>query len=320
MAEVTAMQTTSPVAATTRKSTKSQPAQKEKNQSFSSRQQVKLSPLSHFHPTQTRPATTSQLDASRSNSNSNRDAKFVIDYDQLIRPTTVHPSNVFDKPYVTDDSKFRTIPMSSWPNFDKPFSHADMNYSYNPYDAHNVVPKGSVFHNFSEEEVERLRFERATKRATNTSYFNKCQQFRTAQEKRAFVPPNQYYEMLRIKALNASDKDRAERIALAGQMFVKHAMGALKSHFDALNELTEKSKRAKRFLLKRMAGGLRQTFMAWQDITRKYKRVRHFVNKHMADALTRSYAGERAKRASLDEDEHTRDGVREMATDGYIYY
>jgi hypothetical protein len=30
--------------------------------------------------------------------------------------------------------------------------------------------------------------------------------------------------------------------------------------------------------------------------------------------------GERAKRASLDEDEHTRDESREMATDGYIHY
>ena len=30
--------------------------------------------------------------------------------------------------------------------------------------------------------------------------------------------------------------------------------------------------------------------------------------------------GERAKRASLDEDEHTRDESREMATEGYIHY
>jgi len=30
--------------------------------------------------------------------------------------------------------------------------------------------------------------------------------------------------------------------------------------------------------------------------------------------------GERAKRASLEEDEHTRDEIREMATGGYIHY
>jgi len=78
--------------------------------------------------------------------------------------------------------------------------------------------------------------------------------------------------MLRIKALNAADVDRAERIALAGQMFLKHAMGATKSHFDALKELTEKKKRAKKFLMERMVGGMRKVFVAWKDVAGKHRR------------------------------------------------
>jgi len=40
----------------------------------------------------------------------------------------------------------------------------------------------------------------------------------------------------------------------------------------------------------------------------------------MSTDLGLEVSGERAKRASFDEDEHTRDESREMATDIYGYY
>ena len=44
-----------------------------------------------------------------------------------------------------------------------------------------------------------------------------------------------------------------------------------------------------------------------------------FIPGRALQQLNEAAAGERTKRASLDEDENIRDGVREMATDGYIY-
>lgn len=164
-----------------------------------------------------------------------------------------------------------------------------MGFVPNPYYTEGT-PKGSIFFNFTEEDAERDRLARAQKVATNTSYFDKCQWFREVQEKRAFIPLNEYYEMLRIKALNAADKERQSRIALAGQMFLKHAMGAKRSHFIALMEITKKNIRAKRFLMERMVGSQRRVFIAWADCTFKFKRVRAFINKHMASSMTKSFS------------------------------
>ena len=187
------------------------------------------------------------------------------------------------------NSEWLNISSSNWPKPTQSFDHHDMGFIPNPFYTEGT-PKGSIFYNFTEEDAENERLARKNKLATNTSYFDKCQWFREVQEKRAFVPQNEYYEMLRIKALNAADKDRAERIALAGQMFLKHAMGAVRGHFYALKELTDKNKRAKRFLMERMVGSLRRVFMAWADCSGKFRRVRNFINKHLASSMRKTFA------------------------------
>jgi len=66
----------------------------------------------------------------------------------------------------------------------------------------------------------------------------------------------------------------------------------------------------------------------WIDVVKHYNFTQLGHNKQirrMVGVLLRAVKfvvsrGERAKRASLDEDEHTRDESCKMATDGYIHY
>jgi len=99
------------------------------------------------------------------------------------------------------------------------------------------------------------------------------------------------------------------------------------THFS--QESDKKVKKDKRDAAKVDFSGLKSELRARLTSDRDEKKIRSKFEERLARVALeiesmapnmKANAGERAKRASLLEDKHTRDEVREMATDGYIHY
>jgi len=120
---------------------------------------------------------------------------------------------------------------SSWPSFGVVLSSDDMGVDRDPFYAREI-PVGAILRGFKDEDAEiagRLRNKRCPEE--ETSYYGKLNHFSEIQESRAYKKPNEFYELLRRKALLAEDADRQTRIEKAQHMFMMHAMGELKGNF-----------------------------------------------------------------------------------------
>ncbi|GMI02156.1 hypothetical protein TrST_g14252 [Triparma strigata] len=192
-------------------------------------------------------------------------------------------------PALPHDGTWLTSSSAAWPALNVAASGRELNFEDDPYFTKGF-PLGSIFYHFSEEEeVERRRLRNRKCPEDATTYYSRARHFKEVQDRRRFIPPNAFYELLKKNAQTADDLERQARIEQAGQLFLKHAMGALRSNFAEWKEVAAKSKRARRFLKRRFWGIQRSVLIAWCEIAQKYKRGRIFLAKHMGSVERKSF-------------------------------
>ncbi|GMH47859.1 hypothetical protein TL16_g00168 [Triparma laevis f. inornata] len=187
------------------------------------------------------------------------------------------------------DGNWLTGSAAAWPDLNAAASGWVMDFEKDPFFTKGW-PMGSIFYHYSEEEAEerrRLRNKKCPEDAT--TYYSRARHFKEVQDRRQFVPPNAFYKLLKKNAQTADNLERQARIQQAGQMFLKHAMGALRSKFTEWKELAAKSKRARRFLKRKFWGIQRSVLVAWCKVAQKNKRGRLFLAKHMGSIERKSF-------------------------------
>ena len=130
-----------------------------------------------------------------------------------------------------DDRLSNLSVVSLWPDLEATVSFRDMGFELDPFFTRET-PDGAILRGFKDEDVEkarRLRNRRCPE--DETEYYSKMRHFTEVQKGRAFVSPNEFYEILRKNALKAEDMERESRIKRAQEMFLMHAMGELKGSF-----------------------------------------------------------------------------------------
>ena len=106
------------------------------------------------------------------------------------------------------DADWLTIPVADFPRAKSAVTSDDLGLDPDPFYTKGF-PMGSIFYNYSEEKASEDR-RRRNKRCPEdaTAYYSRSRHFREIQERRMFVPPNAFYELLRKNALKAEDFER----------------------------------------------------------------------------------------------------------------
>jgi len=196
------------------------------------------------------------------------------------------------RPVQPDADWLSTLSLASgWPNFDETISFRDLGFPLDPFYARES-PDGAILRGFNEEDAEiARRFRNRKCPEDETSYYTRVKHFEEVQRGREYIPPNEFYEIMRKKALRAEDDERQSRIERAQSMFLMHAMGELKGHFLGWKLLAAKQRRVKRFLIRRMFDTKRSILEAWYDIAQKYKRAKYLMSRHMANHQQKAFLG-----------------------------
>ena len=115
-------------------------------------------------------------------------------------------------PALPHDGTWLTSSSAAWPALNVAASGRELNFEDDPYFTKGF-PLGSIFYHFSEEEEEerrRLRNRKCPEDAT--TYYSRARHFKEVQDRRRFVPPNAFYELLKKNAQTADDLERQVRI------------------------------------------------------------------------------------------------------------